>query len=127
MNTSELVQPRHLDRAAEIYVRQSSPNQVVTNKESQRMQYALRERAASLGWVEHDIHIIDDDLGRSGATTEGREGYQKLVARIALGEVGILLAFDATRLARNCSHWYQLLNLCGLHDCLIADRDGRCL
>lgn len=124
MNTSELVQPRHLDRSAEIYVRQSSPSQVVTNKESQRMQYALRERAGSLGWHEHDIHVIDDDLGRSGATTEGREGYQKLVARIALGKVGILLAFDATRLARNCSHWYQLLDLCGLHDCLIADRDG---
>lgn len=124
MNTSELVHPRHLGRTAEIYVRQSSPNQVLTNKESQRMQYALRERAGSLGWAEHDIHIIDDDLGRSGATTEGREGYQKLVARIALGEVGILLALDATRLARNCSHWYQLLDLCGLHDCLIADRDG---
>jgi|SRR6056297_2451305 len=124
MNTSELVQPRHLNRTAEIYVRQSSPNQVVTNKESQRMQYALRERATSLGWNQHGIHIIDDDLGRSGATTEGREGYQNLVARIALGEVGILLAFDATRLARNCSHWYQLLDLCGLHDCLIADRDG---
>lgn len=124
MNTSELIHPRHLGRSAEIYVRQSSPNQVLTNKESQRMQYALRERAVTLGWNEHDIRIIDDDLGRSGASTEGREGYQKLVARIALGEVGILLAFDATRLARNCSHWYQLLDLCGLHDCLIADRDG---
>ena len=124
MNTSELVQPRHLIRSAEIYVRQSSPNQVLTNKESQRMQYALRDRACSLGWQEHDIHVIDDDLGRSGASIEGREGYQKLVARIALGKVGILLAFDATRLARNCSHWYQLLDLCGLHDCLIADRDG---
>ena len=124
MNTSELVQPRHLIRSAEIYVRQSSRNQVLTNKESQRMQYALRDRACSLGWQEHDIHVIDDDLGRSGASIEGREGYQKLVARIALGKVGILLAFDATRLARNCSHWYQLLDLCGLHDCLIADRDG---
>jgi DNA invertase Pin-like site-specific DNA recombinase len=124
MNTSELIQPRHLDRRAEIYVRQSSPNQVITNKESQRMQYALRERAITLGWHEQDIQVIDADLGRSGATTEGRAGYQELVAKIALGEVGILLAFDATRLARNCSHWYQLLDLCGHHDCLIADRDG---
>jgi len=124
MNTSELIQPRHLDRRAEIYVRQSSPNQVMTNKESQRMQYALRERAATLGWHEQDIQVIDADLGRSGATIEGRAGYQELVAQIALGEVGILLAFDATRLARNCSHWYQLLDLCGHHDCLIADRDG---
>ena len=124
MNTSELVQPRHLNRRAAIYVGRSSPNQVITNKESQRMQYALRERASTLGWQEPDIQVIDSDLGRSGATTDGREGFQELVAQIALGEVGILLAFDATRLARNCSHWYQLLDLCGLHDCLIADRDG---
>ena len=88
------------------------------------MQYALRERASALGWQESDIQVVDSDLGRSGATTDGREGFQELVAQIALGEVGILLAFDATRLARNCSHWYQLLDLCGLHDCLIADRDG---
>ena len=124
MTTSELVQARHLNRRAAIYIRQSSPSQVVTNKESQRMQYALRDRAKLLGWHKHDIAIVDDDLGRSGTTTQGRKGYQKLVAKIALGEVGILLAFDATRLARNCSHWYQLLDLCGLHDCLIADRDG---
>jgi DNA invertase Pin-like site-specific DNA recombinase len=124
MKTSELVQSRHLDRRSVIYVRQSSPNQVVTNKESQRMQYALRERAVALGWHEQDIQVIDADLGRSGATTDGRAGFQELVAQIALGEVGILLAFDATRLARNCSHWYQLLDLCGHHDCLIADRDG---
>jgi DNA invertase Pin-like site-specific DNA recombinase len=69
-------------------------------------------------------HSWNADLGRSAATTEGRAGYQELVAQVALGEVGILLAFDATRLARNCSHWYQLLDLCGHHDCLIADRDG---
>ncbi|MEZ6101153.1 MAG: recombinase family protein [Pirellulaceae bacterium] len=124
MKTSELVQPRHLDRKAMIYIRQSSPNQVLTNKESQRMQYALRERAVGLGWHEQDTHFVDTDLGRSGTTIEQREGFQQLVADIALGTVGILLAFDATRLARNCSHWYQLLDLCGLHDCLIADRDG---
>lgn len=124
MNTSELVQPRHLDRKAMIYIRQSSPNQVLTNKESQRMQYALRERAVALGWHEQDTHFVDADLGRSGTTIEEREGFQQLVADIALGTVGMLLAFDATRLARNCSHWYQLLDLCGLHDCLIADRDG---
>jgi DNA invertase Pin-like site-specific DNA recombinase len=88
------------------------------------MQYALRERATLLGWHEQDIQVIDVDLGRSGTTIDHRSGYQDLVAQIALGEVGILLAFDATRLARNCSHWYQLLDLCGYHDCLIADRDG---
>ena len=77
-----------------------------------------------LGWHQHDTQVIDADLGRSGTTIDGREGLQQLVADIALGAVGILLAFDATRLARNCSHWYQLLDLCGHYDCLIADRDG---
>ena len=124
MSTSDLIQPHHLQRRAVIYVRQSSPHQVTTNLESQRMQYALRERAVALGWHEQSVQIIDADLGRSGATTEGRAGYQDLVSQIALGEVGILLAFDATRLARNCSHWYQLLDLCGRNNCLIADRDG---
>lgn len=124
MNTSDLVQARHLSRRAKIYIRQSSPNQVTTNLESQRMQYALRERAIALGWHESEIDVIDTDLGRSGATIEGREGFKQLVADIALGEVGLLLAFDATRLARNCSHWYQLLDLCGRTDCLIGDRDG---
>ena len=124
MNTSELIQPRHLQRRAEIYIRQSSPSQVTTNLESQKMQYALRDRAILLGWHENDVDVIDADLGRSGATTDGRAGFQELVAQIALGKVGILIAFDATRLARNCTHWYQLLDLCGRTDCLIADRDG---
>lgn len=88
------------------------------------MQYALRERAVGLGWHAQDTQVVDADLGRSGTTIEQREGFQQLVADIALGTVGILFSFDATRLARNCSHWYQLLDLCGYHDCLIADRDG---
>jgi DNA invertase Pin-like site-specific DNA recombinase len=124
MNTSDLIQARHLSRRAKIYIRQSSPNQVLTNLESQRMQYALRDRAVALGWHESEIDVIDADLGRSGASIEGREGFKQLVADIALGEAGILLAFDATRLARNCSNWYQLLDLCGHTECLIGDRDG---
>lgn len=124
MNTSELIQPRHLQRRGMIYIRQSSPSQVTGNLESQKMQYALRDRAVLLGWHPNDIQVIDADLGRSGASTEGRAGFQELVAEIALGKVGILIAFDATRLARNCTHWYQLLDLCGRTDCLIADRDG---
>jgi DNA invertase Pin-like site-specific DNA recombinase len=124
MNTSDLIQQRHLSRRAKIYIRQSTPNQVLTNLESQRMQYALRDRAITLGWHESEIDVIDTDLGRSGSTIEGRDGFKQLVADIALGEAGILLAFDATRLARNCSNWYQLLDLCGRTDCLIGDRDG---
>lgn len=124
MNTSDMILTRHLSRRAKIYIRQSSPNQVLVNLESQRMQYALRDRAIALGWHQSEIDVIDADLGRSGASIDGREGFKQLVAEIALGEAGILLAFDATRLARNCSNWYQLLDLCGRTECLIGDRDG---
>lgn len=124
MNASDLIQDRHLRRLAVIYVRQSSLNQVLNNKESQRLQYALRERAKQLGWHEQDIVVIDIDLGHTAATLQGRVGFQELIAKVALGKIGIVIAYDATRLARNCSHWYQLLDLCGRTDCLIADRDG---
>jgi DNA invertase Pin-like site-specific DNA recombinase len=126
MNTSasELIQPRHLRRRAVVYIRQSSPHQVLTNTESQRLQYALRQRAGELGWPESMIDVFDADLGRSAATTDGRADFQRLAAQVALGEVGVIVAYDATRLARNCTHWYQLLDLCGRTGCLIADRDG---
>jgi DNA invertase Pin-like site-specific DNA recombinase len=124
MNTSELVLPSHLTRRAVIYIRQSSPQQVTKNRESLKLQYALTERAIDLGWPDSSVELVDVDLGRSGATTEGRVGFQELVAQIALAQIGILIAYDATRLARNCSHWYQLLDLCGRAGCLIADRDG---
>jgi len=124
MNTSELILPGHLALRAAVYIRQSTPKQVLANKESLRLQYALKQRAHELGWPESQVDLIDADLGRSGATTEGRIGFQDLVAKVALGQIGILIAYDATRLARNCSHWYQLLDLCGRTNCLIADRDG---
>lgn len=124
MPTSDLIQPRHLTRRAVIYVRQSSPHQVLNNTESQRMQYAMRQRACELGWHEHDVLVVDDDTGRTATTTAGRLGFQQLAAQVALGEVGVILAYEATRLARNCTHWYQLLDLCGHAGCLIADRDG---
>lgn len=124
MNTSDLIRDHHRPRRAVIYVRQSSPHQALNNQESQRLQYALRQRAVELGWHEHDIQVIDADLGLSGTTAEGRVGFQQLVAQVALGEIGMLPAREAQRLARNCTHWYQLLDLCGRTDCLIADRDG---
>jgi len=124
MNTSELILPSHLTRRAGIYIRQSTTQQITNNQESLKLQYALKQRAVDLGWPEESIDVIDADLGRSGATTEGRIGFQELVAQVALGQIGILIAYDATRLARNCSHWYQLLDLCGRANCLIADRDG---
>lgn len=124
MPNSDLIYPRHLSRRAMIYVRQSTPQQVISRQESQRLQYALRDRAIDLGWHELDVEIVDIDLGMSAATTEGRLGFQHLVSEIALGKVGVVIAYDATRLARNCTHWYELLDLCGRTDCLIADRDG---
>ena len=121
---SELVTARHLGRKAVIYVRQSHPHQVLTNQESLRLQYALRQRARDLGWQEADIEVVDADLGLSGAAAEHRRGFKDLIARVTLGEVGIILSYDVTRLARNCSDWYPLLDLCGYRQCLIADRDG---
>jgi DNA invertase Pin-like site-specific DNA recombinase len=97
---------------------------VVSNQESLRLQYALQQRAKELGWHEADIDVIDADLGISGASAALRGGFKELVGRVGLGEVGLILSIDVTRLARNCSDWYPLLDICGLHGCLIADRDG---
>src|SRR5271156_1987271 len=122
--TSELVTDRHLCRKAMIYIRQSTANQVVTNQESLRLQYALRHRASDLGWDDAKIEVVDVDLGLSGSTLSHREGFKDVLARVTLGEVGIILSYEVTRLARNCSDWYPLLDLCGYRQCLIGDRDG---
>jgi len=124
MNTSELVHPSHVQRQAVVYVRQSTPHQALTNQESLQMQYGLGQRAVELGWIPDDVRVVDSDVGRTGSSAKGRLGFQQLVADVTLGKVGIVLAYDATRLARNCSDWYQLLDLCGYRGCLIADRDG---
>src|SRR5918999_6406237 len=121
---SELVKPHHLGRRAVIYSRQSTPHQVLTNQESLRLQYALRQRAHDLGWNNADVEVIDADLGQSGAAAEHRLGFKDLIARVTLGEVGLILSYEVTRLARNCSDWYPLLDLCGYRRCLIGDRDG---
>ena len=121
---SELVKPTHLARKAVVYIRQSTPHQIVSNQESLRLQYALQQRARELGWHEADIDVIDADLGLSGASTAQRSGFKELVGRVGLSEVGLILSIDVTRLARNCSDWYPLLDICGLRGCLIADRDG---
>ena len=121
---SELVTPAHLARRAVVYIRQSTPAQVVSHQESLRLQYALGERARELGWRGPDIDVVDADLGLSGASVTGRDGFKELAARVGLGQVGLVLSIDVTRLARNCSDWYPLLDICALRGCLIADRDG---
>jgi DNA invertase Pin-like site-specific DNA recombinase len=124
MASSELVTTHHLTRKALIYIRQSTPHQMLTNQESLRLQYALEQRAIELGWRPDHIEIIDADLGVTGSSAHHRHGFQDLVAQTTLGHVGIILSFDVTRLARNCSDWYPLLDVCGYHHCLIADTDG---
>ena len=124
MNASECITPFHLGRQALVYVRQSSPHQTLINQESLKLQYALRQRAQEHGWMPNAIEVIDADLGRTGSTTAGRQGFKDLVARVTLGQVGIIFAYDVTRLARNCTDWYQLLDLCGCRRCLVGDQDG---
>jgi DNA invertase Pin-like site-specific DNA recombinase len=124
MILSEKVQGRHCDRLAIVYIRQSTLRQVEQNQESTRLQYALVERALQLGWVRERVEVIDDDLGRSGASAAGRPGFQRLVAEVGLGHVGLVLGIEMSRLARSCRDWYQLLEICAMFDTLLADCDG---
>jgi DNA invertase Pin-like site-specific DNA recombinase len=124
MSASEAIQPIHLERLALVYVRQSSPHQVLANQESLKLQYDLQHRACAAGWDPTQVRIIDADLGRTGRTAEGRRGFQEVVALVNQEQVGILFAYDVTRLARNCTDWYQLLDLCGYRRCLVGDQDG---
>src|SRR5271170_5212642 len=111
-----------LSRKAVVYVRQSTQAQVQTNLESQRRQYELVEVARQRGFRE--VEVIDDDLGRSASGTVARPGFEKLVAGLCAGEVGAVLCFDASRLARNGRDWHHLLELCGLVDARVIDLDG---
>ena len=114
----------HLSRLAYLYVRQSTLRQVFENTESTQRQYALRDRAAALGWPLDRIVVIDSDLGQSGASGADREGFQRLVSEVGLGRVGIVLGLEVSRLARNSTDWHRLLELCALSDTLILDEDG---
>ena len=118
------VQARHLGRRAYLYVRQSSMRQVFENTESTKRQYALRQRAIALGWAAEQIVVVDDDQGQSGSSTDGREGFQRLVAEVGMGNVGIVMGLEVSRLARNSSDWHRLLEICALTDTLILDEDG---
>jgi DNA invertase Pin-like site-specific DNA recombinase len=124
MNGSVKVQEAHLVRQAVVYLRQSSARQVEKNRESAINQRALQGRLLELGWKKSQITVIDDDQGRSGSESAGREGFQRLVADVGLRKVGILMGYEVSRLSRNCADWHRLLELCGLFDTLIADADG---
>jgi excisionase family DNA binding protein len=115
------ITPEHLTRGAFVYVRQSTQDQLLHNHESRRRQYNLADRARHLGWS--DVVVIDDDLGRSGGGV-ARAGFERLLVAICEGRVGIVLAIEASRLARNGRDWHTLLEFCGLVGCLLADEDG---
>lgn len=119
-----IIQATHLARVAYVYVRQSTLRQVAQNTESTRRQYALRERAAALGWSDSQIEVIDCDQGLSGTSAADREGFQRLVTEVSMSRAGIVLGLEVSRLARNCADWHRLLEICALTRTLILDEDG---
>jgi len=121
---SPKLRPWHLDRVAIVYVRQSTPQQVLEHKESTARPYALADRAVALGWPRDRVVTIDDDLGKSGQSIEGRPGFQRLLAEVALDHVGLILGLEMSRLARCCKDWHHLLELCGRYRVLLSDADG---
>jgi DNA invertase Pin-like site-specific DNA recombinase len=124
MSRTTPILPQHVAKTALVYVRQSTPKQVLHNQESLRRQYQLVETAVQLGWAQARTCVIDDDLGLSGASSAVRHGFQRLVAAISLGEVGIVLVTEVSRLSRLDSDWHRVIELCAVFGTLIADEDG---
>jgi DNA invertase Pin-like site-specific DNA recombinase len=118
------VQRSHQDRLAIVYVRQSTLQQVAEHKESLARQYALTETALVLGWPADRVMVIDQDLGQSGRSADGRQGFQRLLSEVALDHVGIVLGLEMSRLSRSCKDWHHLLELCAVFNTLLADQDG---
>ncbi len=118
------IRTTHLERRAVVYLRQSTPIQVESHRESTDRQYALADRALSLGWDKSQISVLDNDLGKSGQTTTGREDFHRLMAAVGLGEVGAVLALEASRFSRSQADWHKLLDICALTDTLVIDHDG---
>ena len=124
MSSSEKIKQTHLDRNAYVYVRQSTATQVQHNRESTRRQYDLVDRAIALGWPKERVKVIDEVLARSGSGNVERDGFTRMTADAALGQVGLILSIEVSRVARNNADWYRLLDLCGVTETLIGDEDG---
>ena len=124
MNDLAKISALHLNRAAIVYLRQSTLAQVENNRESTQRQYALVSKATSLGWPTQQVVVLDEDLGVSGSGLVDRSGFARLTAEVALGHVGIVLGLEVSRLARNNADWYRLLDICGVTNTLIGDADG---
>ncbi len=124
LGASSKIASWHQERLAVVYVRQSTAQQVLVHAESTRLQYGLASRAEAYGWASDRIVVIDDDLGKSGTTTVGRAGFERLVTEVSLGHVGLILGLEMSRLARSNVDWHRLLEVCALFGTLIADLDG---
>jgi DNA invertase Pin-like site-specific DNA recombinase len=124
MTMEQKITSHQLQRLACLYVRQSTLQQVIENSESTARQYALQTRALALGWSDERIVIIDQDLGQSGTSAADRAGFQRLVAEVGLGNVGLVMGLEVSRLARSSRDWHQLLEICALTSTLILDEDG---
>ena len=122
----EKVTPDHLRRDAYLYIRQAVVHGELSHSGSLQRQYALRHKAGTLGWPSERVLVIDCDLGQSGASTHDREGFQKLIADVSEGCVGIVLTFDVSRLSRNCRDWHHLVEACARNDTLILVQDDVC-
>lgn len=124
MSANAKIKSTHLHRRAYVYVRQSTAAQVEFNRESTDRQYKLAQRAIGLGWQKKQVKIIDEDLAQSGASTSQRGGFTMMTSEVALGRVGLILSLEVSRVARNNTDWYRLLDLCSVTDTLIGDEDG---
>ena len=121
---SNKIRDWHLHRKAIVYIRQSTPQQVLEHRESADRQYSLVDRAKLLGWAQDRVEVIDEDQGHSGQTAAGRLGFQYLLAEIGLDHIGIIFGLEMSRLARSNKDWHQLLELCAIFRTLLADQDG---
>ena len=118
------IKSSHLDRLAVVYVRQSTQQQILEHRESTARQYALVDRAVALGWTRDRVEVIDEDLGQSGASSQMRNGFQRLLTEISNDSVGMVLGLEMSRLSRSGKDWHALLELCAIYQTLLADTDG---
>jgi len=118
------IRDRHWERLAIVYIRQSSPHQVLENRESRERQYALAELAQQFGWPADRVLVIDEDQGLSGKASENRDGFQRLLREVTLDHVGLVLGLELSRLARSCKDWHHLVEVCAVFDTLLYDQDG---
>ncbi|KAA1260946.1 hypothetical protein LF1_34880 [Rubripirellula obstinata] len=121
---SSKIELSHLERLAIVYIRQSSPHQVLENRESTARQYALVEHAITMGWSKDRVLVIDEDQGQSGKSAENRSGFQRLLTEVTMNHVGIVFGLEMSRLARSSKDWHHLLEVCAIFDTLLADQDG---